>query len=123
MKKITINRELCTQCHICEETCSLTYFKVKDINKSALRINDKDINICTQCGKCIDVCPVEAIYKDNKGVIRIKKDICVGCFMCVGFCPNFAMFQHDDYIEPFKCVACGLCVKKCPTGAIAIEEK
>ena len=80
------------------------------------------IDVCTQCGVCIDICPVEVITRDKRGVVRIGKKDCVGCFMCVGFCPEDAMMMHDDYIEPFKCIACGLCAKKCPTGAIVVED-
>lgn len=125
MKVLSKKKELCVGCGACENTCSNTFFKEKNELKSCIRVNKVNnyITTCTQCGECIDICPVEAIYRDKNGVVRIKKDICVGCFMCVGFCPENAMFMHDDYIEPFKCIACGLCVKNCPTEAIYIEEK
>ncbi|MDD2481666.1 MAG: 4Fe-4S binding protein [Lutispora sp.] len=82
-----------------------------------------EMTTCTQCGACIDICPVEAIKRDKNGIVRINKKKCVGCFMCVGFCPEHAMFMHDDYIEPFKCISCGQCVKACPTNAIYISEE
>lgn len=127
MKVLSKKEELCISCHICEQTCSKAFFKVDDIEKSCLRIKnvgDKvSIVTCTQCGVCIEICPVEAIYRDKNDIVRIKKDICVGCLACVGFCPEEAMFYHDDYREPFKCVSCGLCAKQCPTEAIFIEEK
>lgn len=128
MKVLSKNEDLCIGCHKCEEVCSNAFFKVKDINKASIKIRTNEngthtINTCTQCGKCIDVCPTEAIYRDKNGIVRIKKDSCVGCLMCVAACPENAMFQHDDFTEPFKCVSCGLCVNECPTGAIFIEEK
>lgn len=127
MKILMKKEELCVGCHQCEEACSKAFFKEENTNKASLRVEevvdgDNKITTCTQCGKCIDICPVEAIYRDNRGIVRIKKDICVGCFMCVGFCPEGAMSMHDDYIEPFKCIACGLCTRKCPTGALVIKE-
>lgn len=127
MKILGKNEELCIECHACEETCAKAFFKEENVEKAALRIRRVDdtikIDTCTQCGKCIDHCPVEAIYTDKNGIVKIKKDICVGCFICVGVCPEETMMQHDDHIEPFKCTSCGLCVKKCPTDAIFIEEK
>lgn len=125
MKVLSKKEELCIGCGACENTCSVSFFKEENELKSSIRVNkvNNSITTCTQCGECIDICPVEAIYRDKNGIVRIKKDICVGCFMCVGFCHENAMFMHDDYIEPFKCIACGLCVKNCPAKAIYIEEK
>ncbi|EYE87868.1 hypothetical protein Q428_11175, partial [Fervidicella metallireducens AeB] len=127
MKKINIKSEYCVNCQQCENVCSNLWFKEINKEKSCIRIlNENDgikITVCSQCGECIDICPVQAIYRDANGVVRINKKDCVGCFMCVGFCPEGAMFMHPDYIEPFKCVACGQCVKVCPTGTIEIIDK
>ena len=127
MKVLRKNPELCIACHACESTCSKLYFKEENVGKACLRIKETDSKpemiTCTQCGACIDICPVEAITRDKNGIVRINKKVCVGCFMCVGFCPELAMFMHDDYIEPFKCISCGQCAKSCPTGAIYISEE
>lgn len=125
MKILSKKQELCIACGACEEVCSKTYFKEKASEKSCITIEsskEEKINVCNQCGVCIDICPVKAISRNTLGVVTIKKKDCVGCFMCVGFCPEEAMRQHDDYVEPFKCIACGLCVHACPTGAIFIGE-
>lgn len=127
MKYLAKNPELCIQCGACEQACSDAYFKENNREKSRIRINEDEflekIVACTQCGVCIDICQVEALYRDDKGIVRLKADKCVGCFMCVGFCPELAIFAHEEHIEPFKCIACGICVKACPTGAIYIADE
>ncbi|HYE82438.1 MAG TPA: 4Fe-4S binding protein [Clostridia bacterium] len=128
MKVLGKKPELCIQCHACESICSKTWFKEDNALKSCIRISEDEkggavIISCTQCGECIDICPVEAIKRDKNGIVRIDKSICVGCFMCVGYCPELAMFMHEDYLEPFKCIACGQCAKSCPTGAIFITQE
>ena len=77
---------------------------------------------CNQCGDCIEVCPTEALYRDKRGIVRLRKKLCVGCLSCVGFCPYAVMFHHPDQPEPFKCVACGKCVTECPNEALAIID-
>lgn len=125
MKKLVVNQEQCIKCHKCEEVCSMAFFKANDKDKSCIKIDeacDKPVNVCNQCGECLDVCSEEALKRTKNGVILLNKKLCVGCFMCVGFCSPLAMRMHEDHIEPFKCIACGLCVKECPTGALSIEE-
>jgi len=53
-------------------------------------------NSCTKCGKCMIVCPNEAIYLDEK----------------FGFIS-----------DPERCTACGLCVDQCIYGARAVMGK
>ena len=128
MKVLSFDPELCVGCHICEETCSDTWFKVTDPQKSSIHIYDEDsegllrATFCNQCGACIAVCPTEALYRDKNGIVRIRKKQCVGCLSCVGFCPYLVMFYHPDQVEPFKCIACGKCADECPAAALAIVE-
>jgi carbon-monoxide dehydrogenase iron sulfur subunit len=128
VKVLSYNPDLCVGCSVCEETCSETWFKVADREKSNIRIHDDDAGnlsavFCIQCGECIQVCPTGALSQDKRGIVRIKKKLCVGCLACVGFCPYQAMFHHADQVEPFKCVACGNCAKECPADALAIVDQ
>lgn len=125
MKYIETKPELCVGCKKCVEVCSSVLFKSKTTEKSAIMITKigeaaYDINVCNQCGSCIQICPVQAIYRAKNGSILINKDKCVGCLACVGFCPIDAM--RYDNTTPFKCIACGSCAKQCPTGAIFIKQ-
>lgn len=128
MKVLSYDSDLCVGCSVCEETCSETWHKIADREKSNIRINDDDEGnlsavFCIQCGECVQVCPTGALSQDKRGIVRVKKKICVGCLACVGFCPYQAMFHHADQVEPFKCIACGKCAKECPADALAIVDQ
>jgi carbon-monoxide dehydrogenase iron sulfur subunit len=129
MKILATRPERCTGCGKCEIACSLHWFKVEDRAKSRIRINPPAeagrpyaINVCSQIGACMDVCPTLALKRDKHGVVQLHKKLCIGCLSCVGFCPTMSMFYHADYIEPFKCVACGKCVEVCPENVLSIIE-
>jgi len=49
-----------------------------------------DVEKCTGCSICIEVCPFEAItLNDEKAVI--DDDTCTECGVCVNECPNDAI--------------------------------
>ena len=51
---------------------------------------------CNGCGKCVEVCPVEAMalvsagdpHHPKKKKARLLEDICLGCGVCVRACPS-----------------------------------
>lgn len=45
-------------------------------------------DVCTQCGICAEVCPVEAIAQENSDLIDIEK--CITCCACIKNCPQNA---------------------------------
>ena len=128
MKFLQKDEMLCIQCHACEDACAQAFFKSSDREKSSIKIYDElgeegeVINVCSQCGECIAICPELAIYRARNGVVMIDKEKCVGCLMCVGFCPTLSMRIHKEFLEPFKCIACGQCAKQCPTKAIQLQN-
>jgi Fe-S-cluster-containing dehydrogenase component len=127
MRVLSYDAELCTVCGVCEEVCSDTFFKEISAEKSKIRIyyDDEDApraEFCNQCGQCIDVCPTKALYRDRRGIVRLRPELCVGCLSCVGFCPYGVMFWHPDQLVPFKCIACGICARECPAEALQMVE-
>jgi len=126
MKVLTFDPTRCDGTRTCEVTCAQIWFKVTDVAKSSIRITAEQgtfsAQFCIQCGECIDVCPVSALYQDKQGVVRVKKSLCVGCMSCVGFCPYGVMHFDTEQAVPFKCIACGQCVKACPNEALQIID-
>ncbi len=126
MKVLVWDEKKCIGCGTCEKVCSQTWFKEENRAKSRIRISKLEkgfsANICNQCGECINVCPVEALTRDAKGIVRLNAKTCVGCLSCVGFCPTASMFYTEGEEIPFKCIACGICVKSCPAGALSLVE-
>lgn len=47
---------------------------------------------CMQCDEppCTPVCPVNATYKNNEGVVVVDYDQCIGCRYCITACPYAA---------------------------------
>lgn len=50
-----------------------------------------NLDLCTSCGLCADVCPDEAI--SQIGVYAIKQDLCSSCGICQQDCPSGAITQ------------------------------
>ncbi len=44
---------------------------------------------CMQCDQppCVPVCPVNATYKNEEGVVVVDYDQCIGCRYCITACP------------------------------------
>ncbi len=50
---------------------------------------DIDARVCTQCGACVSICPVDAIAADRNGVYLQGE--CIHCGLCYRFCPGREM--------------------------------
>lgn len=53
-----------------------------------------DLEKCTGCSSCVEICPV--------GAIKIKKEKAV--------------------VNKSECVECGNCVDECPNGALSLSK-
>jgi ferredoxin len=61
----------------------------------------QDINLnydlCTHCGLCLPICPVEALVKDSETEeIKFIKERCIACELCVKVCPYKAIEVSID---------------------------
>lgn len=57
---------------------------------------------CFHCDNppCTKVCPVDATFKRQDGIVLIDNQRCIGCRFCIAACPYSARIFH--WIEPLK---------------------
>ncbi len=125
--------DLCTGCNRCVYICSAVKEGQFYPSRSRIQINNFSLNgysvpsICFQCPRpeCLEACPVQAISKDEAGVVTVDTETCDGCGMCVDACP-YGMIEIDDTGNAYKCDLCGgdpACVKECFPGALVFREE
>ena len=142
--KISIDKELCSGCSICELACSLYHEGQCSPTLSRIKVEKKFLDlkflpvICIQCDwpSCYFECPKKAIKIDIKtGARYIDPGTCIGCGKCVKACPLMPEKQviRSKRINKkkiyFKCDLCRdrkegpLCVEICPRKAITHHKK
>ncbi|MDC7246272.1 MAG: RnfABCDGE type electron transport complex subunit B [Sphaerochaetaceae bacterium] len=95
---------------------------------------------CHHLGSCIEVCPVEAIYRDEKDNIMVDPEKCIGCKKCTLVCPTqvikmipyrgshaVACNNHDKGAVVRKicsvgCIACKICERKFPESGCTVSD-
>ncbi|WP_321417519.1 4Fe-4S binding protein [uncultured Methanomethylovorans sp.] len=45
-----------------------------------------DRGLCTGCGQCVDICPVEAISLGDDIIAVVDPELCVDCGQCIDAC-------------------------------------
>lgn len=73
--------------------------------------NPETIQLCVQCGTCVDQCPVQALTMDH-GQVTWNEEACVQCDTCIHVCPHLAtpkinmmevdaLLEHIRKVKPF----------------------
>ena len=91
--KLDIEREeaaICNCCKCCCETFALYYKGAIPMQTYTSFIAGMDVEACTGCGICSDMCPMEAIDMIDDQA-RIDKDKCIGCGVCAYHCSSQAI--------------------------------
>lgn len=126
----------------CEKTkTDFDYEGITDCNAASI-LFDGDLGCkegCLQLGSCIEVCPVDAIYKKENGQIEVDPKLCIACGKCVDICPHNVIKLIDDNSEyvvkcnnhdsgaivrkicDAGCIGCQICVRKYPESGCSMD--
>ena len=112
-----LNLSICVGCRRCAEACHIennhdrasgnSYIRVLEMSKGSMDMEhgNADYNHpipqddkfympvqCQQCDNppCVDVCPVEATWKEPDGIVVVDYNWCIGCRYCEAACPYHA---------------------------------
>ena len=112
-----LNLSICIGCRRCAEACHKennhdrasgnSYIRVLEMQKGTTDIATGNVNYtnpvphpdkyympvqCQQCDSppCVDVCPVEATWKEKDGIVVVDYNWCIGCRYCEAACPYHA---------------------------------
>ena len=112
-----LNLSVCVGCRRCAKACHVennhdrpsgnSYIRVLEMNKGSLDMAQGSVNYdgpvpkpgkfympvqCQQCDNppCVDVCPVEATWKEKDGIVVVDYNWCIGCRYCEAACPYHA---------------------------------
>ena len=138
MEKISLlfSKKNCMGCHACEVACKQEHGL--GVGPRLVRVLEKSPDYipiyCHHCAKapCQTACPVEAISRNEQGIVLIDDDLCIGCIECLEACPFGAMQFEDQREVAVKCDLClhrlaenkqPACLSVCPTGCINLGGK
>ena len=65
-----------------------------------------DLDTCTGCRVCVDVCPVDCVYEVQDTELNTDDEA----------------YHEMLYINPEECIDCGACEPECPVEAIFPED-
>ncbi len=112
-----LNLSICIGCRRCAEACHEennhdrtshnSYIRVFEMDKGSIDFSkgtaDYDHPVprddkfympvqCQHCDNppCVDVCPVEATWKEKDGIVVVDYNWCIGCRYCEAACPYHA---------------------------------
>ena len=134
-----IDNRKCIGCHACTTACKAEHEVPVGVNRTWVKQVEKgefpntrrlfSVMRCNHCtdAPCVEICPVEALFIRDDGIVDFDNDRCIGCKSCMQACPYDALYINPENHTAAKCNYCahridiGLepaCVNVCPEHAI-----
>jgi len=83
-------KALCNCCPCCCPAIKSYKMGVRNVNAASRYLAVLNEVLCTNCGTCVEVCPVDAI-SDGQDFPEFMSEKCIGCGLCVSNCPEEAI--------------------------------
>jgi Fe-S-cluster-containing dehydrogenase component/formate-dependent nitrite reductase membrane component NrfD len=138
-----IDQRTCIGCHACTVACKTEHevpvgqFRtwVKYVDSGTFPDTTRSFGVmrCNHCtdAPCVKICPTQALFKRDDGIVDFDKDRCIGCKSCMQACPYDAIYIDADTHTAAKCNLCAhrvdedlepACVVVCPTHSIWVGD-
>jgi anaerobic carbon-monoxide dehydrogenase iron sulfur subunit len=146
MKRIMVDKNLCTGCLNCSFACMAEHnekgkgvydLDLQDPKNSSRNFISLDLDgkptpiFCRHCDEpeCVISCMSGAMTKYlATGLVSYDATKCAACFMCIMSCPYGVLSENKESRQVIvKCDFCGersmpRCVENCPTNALYLIE-
>ncbi len=138
-----LDSDSCIGCHACTVACKSEHDVPLGVNRTWVKYIESgsfpnvsrhfSVMRCNHCddAPCISICPTNALFRADNGVVDFNDDNCIGCKGCMNACPYDALYINPATNTAQKCNFCnhriedGLepsCVVVCPTHAIKVAD-
>ncbi|MGV6846065.1 MAG: 4Fe-4S dicluster domain-containing protein [Lutibacter sp.] len=134
-----IDNRKCIGCHACTTACKSEHDVAVGVNRTYVKQIEKgefpntrrifSVMRCNHCtdAPCVEICPVQALYTRDDGIVDFDNNRCIGCKSCMQACPYDALYIDPVTNTAAKCNYCAhrvevgrepACVTVCPEHAI-----
>jgi len=138
-----LDSDSCIGCHACTIACKSEHDVPLGVNRTWVKYIEtgtfpdvaRKFNVmrCNQCddAPCMTICPTNALFRADNGVVDFQDDNCIGCKSCMNACPYDALYINPETNTAHKCNMCNhrlemdlepSCQIVCPTEAIKIGD-